>query len=125
MGFFDSLLNTIKGGDEKKSSVIGRGRMKETDKVKGEESPLPKKPGIYRHVDKKSGEIYYVGQTNDLRKRQQEHVRNGKLNTDKQYVQYKEAKPDATKDDLLKTEKEHIKRHNPSGNAYEGGNGRK
>jgi hypothetical protein len=106
-------------------SALPSGRMKETDKIKGKDSPLPHDPGIYRHINKKTGEIEYVGQTNDLRKRQQEHERNGKLNTQTQYVQYGTAKKDASKDDLLRTEKDHIARHHPKGNTYEGGNGRR
>lgn len=106
-------------------SAIPSGRMRETDKIKGKDSTIPNKPGEYRHINKNTGEVEYVGQTNDLRKRQQEHARNGKLDTNEQKVAYSVAKPDATKDDLLKTEKDHIKRHNPSGNTYEGGNGRR
>lgn len=125
MGFLDRVLEATREQVEKQSSAIGSGRMKETDRIKGEDSPIPNKPGIYRYVNKEPGNINYVGQTDDLRKRQQEHVRNGKLDPDEQYVQYKEAKPDSTKDDLLRTEKDHIKRHGPSGNTYKGGNGRR
>ncbi len=126
MGILKNLFNALEEVNNiVKPSAIPRGRMKETDKFKGDESPLPNKPGMYRHIDKETGNIDYVGQTDDLRKRQQEHVRNGKLNPDKQKVQFKESKSDATKEDLLKTEQEHIKRHSPSGNTYKGGNGRR
>jgi len=106
-------------------SAIPPGRMKESDEIKGKNCSIPEKPGEYRHINRNTGEIEYVGQTDNLRKRQQEHARNGKLNTENQYVAYKEAKANATKDDLLNTEKDHIKRHNPSGNKTEGGNGRR
>lgn len=136
MGLFDTLLsigktvmdNTKDMGDERttnKGAAIPPGRMRETDKIKGKDSPIPHKPGEYRHINKKTGDIEYIGQTNDLRKRQQEHERNGKLDTSTQYVAYKEAKPNATKDDLLKTEKDHIEHHKPTGNKYKGGNGRR
>jgi len=80
---------------------------------------------VYRHVDKESGNVEYVGQTNNLRKRQQEHVRTGTLDPERQYVCYSAAKPDASKDDLCRTEKAHIARHQPSGNKTKGGNGRR
>lgn len=46
--------------------------------------PHPAKPGVYRHIDKESGNVEYVGQTNNLRKRQQEHVRTGTLYPERQ-----------------------------------------
>jgi hypothetical protein len=108
-----------------KRSALPPGRMNETDVVKGTGSPLPQSPGIYRHVDKKTREVVYVGQTDNLRRRQQEHVRSGRLNTDQQFVRYREAKETASKTDLCRTEAEHILRHNPSGNKTRGGNGRR
>ena len=107
------------------SSAIPPGRMKQTDKVKGRDSPLPQSPGIYRHIDKSTGETQYVGQTDNLRKRQQEHERTGKLDTERQYVQFSTTKPDANKNDLCSTEINHISRHKPSGNTMKGGNGRR
>jgi predicted GIY-YIG superfamily endonuclease len=111
--------------DTAKGSAIPHGRMHETDVVKGKRCNIPHEPGIYRHINKESGKVEYAGQTNDLRKRQQEHARDGKLDTSTQKVAYSVAKPNATKDDLLKTERDHIKRHKPSGNTYAGGNGRR
>jgi hypothetical protein len=141
MGLFDMILSvgkSILSEAEKQQtktnrttdrnltgSAIPPGRMRETDKVKGKECDIPDKPGVYRHKNKETGEVEYSGQTDNLRRRQQEHSRNGKLDTDKQNVAYSVAKADAQKDDLLKTEKDHIKRHNPSGNKTEGGNGRR
>lgn len=128
MGLFDSLKKAVSEKaeemQEKQQSALARGRMRETDSVKGD-SPLPHKPGVYQHVNKKTGEVEYVGQTNDLRKRQQEHAREGKLDTEKQKVRYAASRDDANKDDLLKTEVDHIARHKPSGNTTKGGNGRR
>jgi len=59
-----------------------------------------------------------------MRVRQQQHVRSGKLDPEKQWVEYSEAKASATKDDLRNTERQHVERHDPSGNIYGGGNGR-
>lgn len=135
MGLFDFLSNAAKNVIEKSDkeadrrsssgSALPSGRMRETDKIKGGDSPLPNSPGMYRHKNKKTGSVDYVGQTDNLRKRQQEHARTGKLDTDKQYVQYSAAKADASKDDLCKTEVGHIARHKPSGNTTKGGNGRR
>lgn len=135
MGLFDVLsgiANFVSDAAEQgrskqaqKGSAIPSGRMKSTDKIKGSDSPIPDKPGVYRHINKETGEIDYVGQTDNLRKRQQEHARAGKLDTNTQYVQFSEAKPDATKDDLCNTEVSHISRHNPTGNTTKGGNGRR
>ncbi|WP_410513468.1 hypothetical protein PaeBR_03140 [Paenibacillus sp. BR2-3] len=137
MSFFGKLFNNIKDTAERQQadyarraqnatgSAINSGRMRETDIIKGKDSPLPKEPGMYRHINKETGNVEYAGQTDNLRKRQQEHARDGKLNTQTQRVQYATAKTDATKDDLCQTEKVHIARHKPSGNTYKGGNGRR
>ena len=132
MGFFDFLGDVAKGMVDKaekeavkRQSALPSGRMKETDQVKGSGSPLPNSPGMYRHINKETGEKEYAGQTNDLRTRQQQHAREGKLDTSKQYVQYGVARDDASKDDLCRTEVDHIARHKPSGNTTKGGNGRR
>lgn len=135
MGFFDILSNAAKGVVEKAEQQASRqssggsslpsGRMKKTDKIKGSDSPLPNAPGVYRHMNKSTGAVEYVGQTDNLRKRQQEHARDGKLDTNKQFVQYGVAKSTASKADLCKTEVNHIARHEPSGNTTKGGNGRR
>ena len=98
MGLFDFLSDVAKSVVEKaeqeanrrssSGSALPSGRMRETDKIKGGDSPLPNSPGMYRHINKETGNVDYVGQTDNLRKRQQEHARTGKLDTDKQYVQY-------------------------------------
>lgn len=140
MGLFDTLssigktliktaqnasMESYKRQESVRGSAIPPGRMRETDVVKGKKCNIPHEPGMYRHVNKETGKVEYAGQTNDLRKRQQEHARDGKLDTSTQKVAYSTSKPNATKDNLLKTEKEHIKRHDPSGNTYAGGNGRR
>jgi len=108
-----------------RGSAVRPGRMRQTDKVKGADSPLPNKPGIYQHINKETGDREYVGQTNDLRVRQQQHVRCGKLDPETQYIRFAVAREDATKDDLCQTEIDHIARHNPAGNTTRGGNGRR
>jgi hypothetical protein len=106
-------------------SALPPGRMRKTDVIKGGESGIPAAPGAYRHINKQTGHIEYVGQTDNLRVRQQQHAREGKLDTTKQFVQYGVARVDASKDELCQTERDHIARHRPSGNKTKGGNGRR
>jgi len=121
----DYAEKEVAKAEKKKKSAIRSGRMKKTDKIKGSSSSIPEEPGMYRHVNKKTGEVEYVGQTDNLRVRQQQHARDGKLDTSKQNVEYSVAKKSATKDDLCNTEKAHIKRKKPSGNKTKGGNGKR
>jgi len=105
-------------------SAIPAGRMRETDTIK-DGSVIPNTAGLYHHINKETKTVDYVGQSDTLKKRQQEHARSGKLNTDTHFVRYAESKNDATKDQLLETEKAHIAKHKPSGNTTIGGNGRR
>ncbi len=123
--FFVGVDKKVSKKGLKKQSAINKGRMRKTDQIKGRGASIPKKPGLYRHVNKDSGKVEYVGQTNNLRVRQQQHARDGKLNTLKQYIYYSVAKIGVTKDELCNTEKTHIKRTKPSGNKTKGGNGRR
>ncbi len=134
MGFFKALANAIESAAEEQGrkeerysghSAIGSGRMHVTDRVKGSDSPIPHSPGVYRHVNKATGNVDYVGQSNDIRTRQQQHVRSGQLNTETQEVWFSTGRPDCTKDDLCNTEKAHIGKHHPTGNKTQGGNGRR
>ncbi|WP_158301768.1 GIY-YIG nuclease family protein [Paenibacillus mesophilus] len=109
----------------KQFSALPPGRMREATIVKGDFCDIPESPGIYRHRNKSDSRIVYVGQTDNLRRRQQQHVSSGKLILDTMYIQYAVIKPEATKDDMLNTEKDHIKRHSPEGNKTKGGNGRR
>ena len=106
-------------------SAIGPGRMKETDIIKGKDSPLNKEPSIYRFIDKETREINYVGQTNNIKRRTQEHTRNGEFNPNSQVVAFSNIKDSVNTDNLLHTEKKHISKHHPTDNKYIGGNGRK
>ena len=114
-----------KPSQEKKQSAINSGRMRKTNKIKGSDANIPAEAGMYRHVDRSTGEVVYVGQTNNLRVRQQQHMRDGKLDLAIHDVHYSVAREGATKDDLCDTEKAHIKRKKPSGNKTIGGNGRR
>ncbi|MGR5450981.1 GIY-YIG nuclease family protein [Vibrio sp. PNB22_3_1] len=45
--------------------------------------PPPKEPGEYRIVDTDTGEIKYIGETNNLQRRFDEHKRSGRFDLDK------------------------------------------
>ncbi|HEX5344586.1 MAG TPA: GIY-YIG nuclease family protein [Duganella sp.] len=120
-----AIADAEKSAPPRSSSAIGPGRMRQTDIVKGPNSPLPATAGVYRHINKETKAIEYVGQTNDLRKRQQEHLRSGKLDTNRQNVHYSAARSGVDKAALCATEVKHIERHKPSGNTTKGGNGRR
>lgn len=99
------------------------GRMKKTDVIKGSSCNIPDKPGIYRHINKITNAIEYIGQSLNVRTRQQQHQRNGKLNTETHWIVYSTL-ASLTKSVLRAIEQNHIKKHNPSGNTCKGGNGR-
>lgn len=90
--------------DERSSLKLGR--MKESDCVKGENCKIPTTPGTYRHVNKETGAIDYVGDAVNLKKRQQEHARNGKLDLDTHKVQYGEAREDSSFAERRRTEQD-------------------
>ena len=87
----------------KDKSSIPPGRMKHADS----HAELPREPGLYRHVDRATGRVDYVGQTQDLRQRTYQHTRDGKFDPARQRVEYSGARSDATRDDLCRGEKVH------------------
>jgi excinuclease UvrABC nuclease subunit len=93
--------------------------MRQTDCVED----LPSEPGLYRHINKKTKKVDYIGQTNNIRRRNQEHRNQGLLND--VIIAWAAAKDDSSRDDLCNTEKKHIKKHRPTRNKYKGGNGRR
>ena len=92
MNILSSILNIIlddNGDDSKETfSAIPSGRMTETDDLED----IPHEPGIYRHMDKENNEIDYVGYSNNLNRRQHEHVRDGKYDSFTQKVAYSVSK---------------------------------
>ena len=83
---------------------------------------LPHAPGEYRHRDAE-GNITYIGETNDIRRRSQQHLRSGKLQDDYS-VEYKIADGRSTSRTRRAHEQEKIKQHNPALNKSVGGEGR-
>ena len=85
-------------------------------------SKLPSAAGEYRHRDSE-GNITYIGETNDIRRRSQQHFRSGKLQ-DGYSVEYKIADGRSTSRTRRIHEQEKIKQHNPKFNKSIGGEGR-
>lgn len=83
----------------------------------------PSSPGAYRIVDRK-GDVAYVGETNDLRRRENEHVASGKLKPGEAY-DWKVADGRSTSKTRREHEREAIKKHEPPRNSSRGGEGRK
>ena len=86
----------------------------------------PAKPGEYRIRDK-DGEITYIGETCDLNRRMNQHIKNGKLsdpNNSGGTFEYKVADGRSSSNTRRIHEKEKIKQHNPAMNASKGGEGR-
>lgn len=101
--------------------AIPRGRMRVAYQVED----LPEKPGLYRHINKDNDRVEYIGQTNNIKRRNREHELKGKLNLSTQKVAYAVAHSDADRQKWCDAEKQHIEKHNPPGNQYKGGNGRR
>ncbi len=83
----------------------------------------PKIPGEYRILDK-NGNIKYIGETNNLKRRTQEHQRRGEIEEGDK-VLWKKADPLSTSEERRKHEKKKIKQHQPYENMSKGGEGRK
>ncbi len=101
--------------------ALNKSRMR----IAKEINNLPDRPGIYRFVNKVTGAVDYVGQTNNVKRRIREHKRSGNLDVAIHNVVYGIAKANATRDALCFTERQHIKKHSPRKNKTQGGNGRR
>ncbi|MBQ8541631.1 MAG: GIY-YIG nuclease family protein [Clostridia bacterium] len=85
----------------------------------------PSKPGEYRIRDN-SGQISYVGETNNLARRMYQHTKSGKLSVEKgnSTFEYKIADGRSSSRTRRIHEKEKIAKHNPYLNKSGGGEGR-
>lgn len=101
--------------------IYSAGRPKKVFISDGLES-LPHAPGEYRHRDA-DGNITYIGETNDIKRRSQQHLRSGKLQEDYS-VEYKVADGRSSSRTRREHEQMKIKQHNPSLNKSNGGEGR-
>lgn len=102
-------------------SIYSSGRPKKI-RVSDGLDKLPHAAGEYRLRDA-NGVITYIGETNDIKRRSQQHLRSGKLQ--KNYsVEYKVADGRSTSRTRRIHEQEKIKKHNPILNKSIGGEGR-
>lgn len=101
--------------------AIPRGRMRVAHQIKD----LPEKPGLYRHINRENNRVEYIGQTNNIKRRNREHELKGKLDLSTQKVAYAVVYSDADRQKWCDAEKQHIEKHNPPGNKCKGGNGRR
>ena len=84
----------------------------------------PHKAGEYRIRDD-DGNIVYIGETNDLARRTNEHIRSGKLpQNSKSTIEFKIADGRSSSHTRRQHEQEKIKQHHPSLNKSRGGEGR-
>ena len=101
---------------------IGRGRPFMYDPFSGNGTPPPNKPGVYWFLNEYDERAYY-GETNNLSRRLQEHIRIGKIQQGERFV-YKTANKSSSSKTRRSVEKTKIKRHNPQRNQRGGGGGR-
>lgn len=100
------------------------GRPKEFKPLNNKDhSRIPKAKGEYRILNDKK-EVMYLGYTNSLKRRMQEHIRTGKLGGENIIFAFKEADGRASRERLAQHEAEKIRKHSPELNQRAGGAGR-
>jgi hypothetical protein len=98
------------------SSVIQNGRPIRN-------RPPPAEPVVYRHVNKETGKVDYIGVTNNGARRHEEHKRSGRFNPDQHILEHQPARSGASAEALYDHEKRKIKQHHPAMNQRSGGAG--
>lgn len=106
-------------------SIYKPGRPAKYNPTSGCGTKPPAKPGEYRIRDH-SGQITYVGETCNLRRRTNEHLRSGKLPVGEGggTLEYQIADGRSTSRTRREHEREKIAQHQPSLNRSHGGEGR-
>lgn len=107
-------------------SVYKPGRPTKYNPTTGAGQKPPSRPGEYRIRDD-SGDITYIGETNNLSRRTGEHIRSGKLpagNCCNSTIEYKVADGRSTSATRREHERQKIEQHNPPLNKSRGGEGR-
>lgn len=103
-------------------SIYKPGRPYKYNPFTGSGSKPPASPGEYRLRDSE-GALYYIGETCNLNRRSNEHIRSGKL-SDGGSVEYKIADGRSSSSTRREHERMKILQHNPSFNHSSGGEGR-
>ena len=107
-------------------SMYKPGRPNKYNPTTGVGEKPPAKPGEYR-IRNAAGEITYIGETANLARRTNEHIRSGKLSTGQEQagtIEYKIADGRSTSNTRRMHEREKIEQHNPAQNKSQGGEGR-
>lgn len=102
--------------------AYGKGRPKRFDALSGTGSKPPKAPGEYRIRDIEN-KTKYVGITNNLDRRINEHKKSGKINNEARIVDWMPAKPGTPYDDIRDHERYKIEKLKPYANKRGGGAG--
>ena len=103
-------------------SIYKPGRPVKYDPFTNAGTRPPALPGEYRIRDA-SGNILYIGETNDLSRRMEEHIRSGKLAAGCTF-EHQVADGRSTSRTRREHEQEKIKQHQPLLNRSKGGEGR-
>ena len=98
------------------------GRPKKYRQSDSKDKKPPQKPGEYR-IRNKEGNVAYVGETNNIQRRMEEHRRSGKLGKDETF-EYKVADGRSTSATRREHERKKIEQHKPERNQRAGGGGR-
>ena len=105
-------------------SVFGRGRPFKYQPFEQTGSKPPHAPGVYR-IRNEAGSVAYVGETVDLHKRMNDHIRKtGNLRNGESF-EYKIASPGSTSAARREVERKKIAKFHPERNHSAGGEGRK
>ena len=107
-------------------SIYKAGRPNKYNPTTGVGLQPPAKPGEYRIRDA-SGVIVYIGETCDLRRRMNQHIRSGKLTVGVEHsstIEYMIADGRSTSKTRRGHEIHSIKKHHPTLNRSRGGEGR-
>lgn len=107
-------------------SLYKPGRPRKYNPTTGKGRKPEARPGEYR-IRNSKGEIIYVGESSNLKRRMDEHAYSGKLATgsDPCTFEYKNADRRYGTDARREHERLKIAQHAPSGNRSSGGEGRK
>jgi predicted GIY-YIG superfamily endonuclease len=107
-------------------ALYNSGRPNKYNPTTGMGNKPPHKAGEYR-IRNEQGIITYIGETNDLGRRTNEHIKSGKLpvgGEGKCTIEWKTADENSTSVTRREHERMKIAQHNPTQNKSSGGEGR-
>lgn len=103
--------------------IFNKGRMNRHDAISEKGSKPSNVAGLY-YIRDKDKQVQYVGLTNDLKRREKEHIKSGKINKERPFFDFHIPKSGTTYDDLRYEEKRKIAKYNPPLNKTSGREGR-